>query len=309
VQLQTIRSAAPNSSVTKTVTPHKNLNEVGTKWTNTLLAPIASRNPALLDTQDKPLHVLSGTRTLAPQPMVKRTTQNAIGVQSSFGQLTRKLKASPEQSAYGQAIEEREAPLYQAGLQLSYQRRLADWLCLEGGLTYLQLLSRYNFEEEKRISGSFPSDSASYFNYPDGSTVYFPGQLPQTVIIEREVQQYNQLHYLGFTIGAKLEHRLASIPLFLRGQYAYYPWQWAEGRSLTPTLQLRDYSDTALRQTMSENLSTLDLQFGSSLFINERLALEGGLHYSRTLSNLSTIDGVELQYAAWGAFLGLSWAW
>ncbi len=150
-----------------------------------------------------------------------------------------------------------------------------------------------------------PSDSASFFTFPDGLTEYYPGELEQTTITERRVQQFNQFHQLGLSAGLRWQPTLfREVPTFVKVHYAYYPLRWAEGRSLTPSLGYAPFEDPELESTLPKQFSMLNLQAGTAWRLSASLQLEAGIFYQRTLSNASAVAGVKLRYQSWGGTAG-----
>jgi len=205
------------------------------------------------------------------------------------------------------ALDSHETPLYQSHIQLNYRHHIHKDLYLEAGIAYLQLITRYQFEETISEVEQIPSDSARFFTFPDGRTEYYSGELEQTTITERRVQQFNQFHQLGLSAGLHWQPiQFRRVPTFVRAHYAYYPLRWAEGRSLTPSLDYLAFDDPALESTLSSQLSLLSLQTGISWPLSASLKLEAGFFYQRTLANASATTGVNLRYQSWGGLLGLS---
>lgn len=291
---------------------------------NLFVAPLPSRIPLLCDKLTalkapvnllRPIEPLSIGLLPSPTPLLppfealeQPKKKPSLHLQSGFGVLSQKTTAEAAQADYIDALEAREAPLYQSHVQLNYRQPIfQDW-SFEVGIAYLQLITRYRFQETETEVDEVPSDSASFFTFPDGLTEYYPGELEQTTITERRVQQFNQFHQLGLSAGLRWQPTLfRKVPTFVKVHYAYYPLRWAEGRSLTPSLGYAPFEDPELESTLPKQFSMLNLQAGTAWQLSASLQLEAGIFYQRTLSNASAVPGVKLRYQSWGGLLGLSW--
>lgn len=193
---------------------------------------------------------------------------------------------------------------YRLGLTLAGEFPIGKNLDLQVGLQMTRYTERFNYERKEQIEAEVPSDSAFYFTYGDGTTIYYPGQLTQTTNYDYEIQQYNQHYTIGLLLGAQYRRPLGKdFSLLSSINTTLSPISWSTGKVLNLDEEIVSVAeDDFTRRSFNWSVG---LGLGVEWTIAPNWSLRSDLQWRTDLLSRRQENSLQIRYQSLNLSLGI----